>query len=325
MDHRIVSPFGAFTPAREVAAGHDLRGTTALITGAATGIGLETARALADAGAEVVILARKPDLVAQAIEDLSRTATGPRPRFESVDLARLGTIRAFADRWGQKPVHLLINNAGVMACPPGQTEEGFEMQLGTNHLGHFLLSTLLLPSLEAGAQGRGRSSRVVSLSSIGHHRSAMNFDDPHFRQRPYDKWTAYGQSKTANALFAVGWDHRFGPRGVRANAVMPGGIMTPLQRHLPREEMIAFGWIDEAGQVAQGFKTPEEGASTSVWAAIGPELENVGGLYLENCAQALPKDEAPPRTGVAPWALDPAQADRLWDFSVAEVGLSGVL
>jgi NAD(P)-dependent dehydrogenase (short-subunit alcohol dehydrogenase family) len=146
------------------------------------------------------------------------------------------------------------------------------------------------------------------------------FEDPHFRRRAYDKWQAYGQSKSANALFAVGFNERMRDRGVTANAVMPGGIMTPLQRHLPRDEMIAFGWIDEAGKVAEGFKTTEQGASTSVWAAVGSELEGVGGLYLENCAEAEPFDPARPRQGVMPHAIDPEAAERLWVLSVETTG-----
>ncbi len=161
---------------------------------------------------------------------------------------------------------------------------------------------------------------MVSLSSIGHLRSAMVFEDPHYRSRPYDKWQAYGQSKTANSLFAVGFTKRFGDLGVTANAVMPGGIMTPLQRHLPREEMIAMGWMNEEGVVTEGFKTPSQGASTSVWAAVGDELEGVGGLYLENLAQAETYQPGN-RFGVAPHALDPEAAERLWEISEETTGV----
>jgi len=320
MTDRITSPFGAFTPARDVVAGHDLTGKTAIVTGAATGIGIETARALAEAGAEVVIAARKPDLGAEAVADINRTAKGPGARFEMLDLSELASIRAFAERWGGRPVHIQINNAAVMACPLDRTHDGFEMQIGTNHFGHFLLSVLQAPALEAGAQAAGKASRLVSLSSIGHRRSGINWEDPNYRTRPYEKWESYGQAKTANALFAVGFHQRFKDRGVTANAVMPGGILTPLQRHLPIEEQRAMGWIDETGKVADGFKTPEQGASTSVWAAVGPELEGVGGLYLENCAQAEPWSREKPVTGVMPYALDPRDAERLWSLSVETVG-----
>ncbi len=320
MTDRITSAFGAFTPAREVVAGHDLSGKTAIVTGAATGIGIETARALAEAGADVVIAARKPDLAAAAIADIDKTAPG-KARFEMLDLSELASIRAFADRWAGKPLHILINNAAVMACPLDRTKDGFEMQIGTNHFGHFLLGTLLAPALVAGAQQAGKASRLVSLSSIGHRRSAINWEDPHYRTREYDKWESYGQAKTANALFAVGFHKRFKDQGVTANAVMPGGIMTPLQRHLPHEEMVALGWIDEAtGKIRDGFKTPEQGASTSVWAAVSAELEGVGGLYLEDCAQAGPWTKDVPWAGVMPHALDPASADRLWALSVETVG-----
>lgn len=320
MTDRITSAFGAFTPAREVVAGHDLSGKTAIVTGAATGIGIETARALAEAGANVVIAARKPDLAAEAIADIDKTAPG-KTRFEMLDLSELASIRAFADRWAATPLHILINNAAVMACPLDRTKDGFEMQIGTNHFGHFLLGTLLAPALVAGAQGAGNASRLVSLSSIGHRRSGINWEDPHYTTRAYDKWESYGQAKTANALFAVGFHQRFKDQGVTANAVMPGGIMTPLQRHLPHEEMVALGWIDEAtGKIRDGFKTTEQGASTSVWAAVGPELEGVGGLYLEDCAQAGLWTKEVPWVGVMPHALDPADADRLWTLSEKTVG-----
>jgi NAD(P)-dependent dehydrogenase (short-subunit alcohol dehydrogenase family) len=316
---RITSPFGAYTPARDVVAGHDLTGKTAIVTGGATGIGIETARALAEQGAEVVIAARKPDLAKAAVDDIAKTAKG-KVSWEMLDLSSLKSVRAFAERWGARPLHILINNAGVMACPQGYTEDGLEMQIGTNHFGHYLLSVLLAPALEAGAKAAGKPSRVVSLSSIGHRRSPVNFEDPHFRNRPYDKWESYGQAKSANSLFAVGFDQRYKDRGIRANAVMPGGIMTPLQRHMSKEEQMAMGWINEKGEVREGFKTPEQGASTSVWAAIGDELEGKGGLYLEDLAQAPPWDKDRPWQGVMPHALDTAAADRLWALSVETTG-----
>lgn len=324
----VTSPFGFSTTAREVAAGHDLRGVTAIVTGAATGIGIETARALAEAGADVVVAARKPELAQAAVADVNAgvgtgaAARGPGARFEPLDLASLASVRDFAARWGTRPLHLLVNNAGVMACPLQRTADGLEMQIGTNHFGHFLLGVLLAPALERGAAARGRASRLVSLSSIGHRRSGILWDDPNYLVRPYDKWEAYGQSKTANALFAVGFDARHAARGVRANAVMPGGIMTPLQRHMAHEEMVAMGWIDTAtGRPREGFKTPEQGASTSVWAAIGAELEGTGGLYLEDCRQAEPWTKASPWRGVMPHALDAESAERLWRLSEGTVGV----
>jgi len=319
MTDRITSPFGMFTPAREVVAGHDLSGLTAIVTGAATGIGVETVRALAEAGADVVIAARKPDLAQAAIADIETTAPG-KVRFEMLDLSELASIRAFGERWGGKPLNILINNAAVMACPLDRTKDGFEMQIGTNHFGHFLLGTLLAPALVAGADKAGKTSRLVSLSSIGHRRSDINWEDPNYITRPYEKWESYGQAKTANSLFAVGFHQRFKDQGVTANAVMPGGIMTPLQRHLPIEEQRAMGWIDENGKVRDGFKTTEQGASTSVWAAVGAELEGVGGLYLEDCAQAAPWTKDTPWAGVMPYALDAQSADRLWALSEETVG-----
>ena len=291
------------------------------MTGGATGIGVETARALAEAGAEVVIAARKPDLAGAAVADINRTARGPGARFEMLDLSSLASVRDFGGRWGERPLDLLVNNAGVMACPLSRTADGLEMQVGTNHFGHFLLGSLLAPALEAGARRAGRPSRLVSLSSIGHRRSDINWEDPNYLTRPYEKWEAYGQAKTANSLFAVGFHKRYAGRGVTANAVMPGGIMTPLQRHMAREEMVAMGWIDpQTGAVREGFKTPEQGASTSVWAAVGPELEGVGGLYLENCAQAEPWTPEAPFVVVLPHALDPESAERLWDLSLEITG-----
>lgn len=323
MAERITSPFGAKSTAREVVAGHDLTGKVAIVTGAATGIGVETARALALAGAEVIIAARKPDLGEAVANAINAEAGLKRASFGMIDLASLDSIRHFANVWGERPVNLLINNAGVMASPLMRTADGFEMQFGTNHLGHFLLSVLLAPNLAAAAKASGKHSRLVSLSSIGHRRSGVNFEDPNYEHRPYDKWEAYGQAKTANSLFAVGFDKRFKDQGVNANAVMPGGIMTPLQRHMTLDEQRAMGWLDENDKPREGFKTTEQGAATSVWAAVGDELEGVGGLYLEDCAQAVPWSQERPWNGVMPHALDPEAADRLWDFSVKTVGAGG--
>lgn len=320
MADRITSPFGAKSTAREVIAGHDLSGKVAIVTGAATGIGVETARALALAGAEVIIAARKPDLGEEIANAINEEAGLKRASFGMVDLASLESIRHFAHVWGDRPINLLINNAGVMASPLMRTADGFEMQFGTNHLGHFLLSVLLAPNLIAGAKASGKTSRLVSLSSIGHRRAGVNFDDPNYNDRPYDKWESYGQAKTANSLFAVGFDKRFKDQGVRANAVMPGGIMTPLQRHMTLDEQRAMGWLDENDKPREGFKTTEQGAATSVWAAVGDELEGQGGLYLEDCAQAVPWSQERPWNGVMPHALDPEAADRLWDLSAKTVG-----
>jgi len=236
-----------------------------------------------------------------------------------LDLASLEQVRASAANILERAnrIHLLINNAGTMATPFGHTADGFETQFGTNHLGHFLLTALLMPALLAAAP-----ARVVALSSIGHRRSDVHLDDLNYAQRPYDKWDAYGQSKTANALFAVGLTRRYSARGVTANAVHPGGILTNLQRFLPREEQIAMGWMDEQGNVNPGFKSPQQGAATSVWAAVGPELDGIGGLYLEDVREALPYDPATPFTGYMPYARDPERADALWSASERLVGLA---
>jgi len=320
MSQRITSPFGAKSTAREVVAGHDLSGKVAIVTGAATGIGVETARALALAGAEVIIAARKPELGEEIANQINEEVGLKRVSFGMLDLASLDSVRHFAHVWGDRPINILINNAGVMASPLMRTADGFEMQFGTNHLGHFLLSVLLAPNLVAGAKASGKPSRLVSLSSIGHRRSGVNFEDPNYNERPYDKWESYGQAKTANALFAVGFNKRFKDQGVNANAVMPGGIMTPLQRHMSLEEQRAMGWLDENDKPREGFKTTEQGAATSVWAAVGDALDGVGGLYLEDCNQAVPWSQEHPWNGVMPHALDPEAADRLWDLSVKTVG-----
>jgi len=301
-----------------VVAGRDLHGETVIVTGGASGIGVETVRALAEGGADVVIAARRPDLAQAVIAGIDSTAPG-RTRFEMLDLGDLASVRQFAERWQNQPLTVLVNNAGVMACPQDHTKDGLEMQIGTNHFGHFLLATLLAPALEAGASTSGHPSRIVSLSSIGHVRSDIRWEDPHFRQGDYDKWVAYGQAKTANALFAVGITQQFRDRGILANSVMPGGILTPLQRHLPIEEQRAMGWLDENDQPIASFKSTEQGASTSVWAAVGSELEGVGGLYLEDCAEAAPWTQTRPWTGVVPFALDADSAERLWALSLDTV------
>jgi len=317
MSQLIRSPFGYRTTAREAAAGHDLSGRRMIVTGAASGIGVETARALALQGAEVTIAARDLAKAHKVADAINAEAGGGRVTVGKLDLADLGSVRGFASSWSG-PLHVLINNAGVMASPLMHTAQNFEMQLGANHLGHFALTTGLAGALEAGAKG-GKPARVVSLSSIGHRRSDIRWDDPHFRNGDYEKWTSYGQSKTANALLAVGVTSNWKDRGILANAVMPGGILTPLQRHLSREEQIGFGWIDENGAANERMKTPEQGASTSIWAAVGAELEGVGGKYLENCAEAAPWNAEEPWSGVLHHALNPESAERLWAWSQEEI------
>jgi NAD(P)-dependent dehydrogenase (short-subunit alcohol dehydrogenase family) len=303
------SGFDATSTADDVLAGVDLSGRLALVTGGYSGLGLETTRALVEAGAHVVVPARRPDAAREALADL-----GEAVEVDQLDLGDLAGVRAFVQRFGDRPLDLLIANAGIMACPETRVGDGWEAQLATNHLGHFVLVTGLWGSLV-----RGGGARVVSLSSAGHHRGGIRWDDVMWT-RDYDKWGAYGQAKTANALFARHLDALGAEHGVRAFSVHPGGILTPLQRHLPREEMVALGWIDEQGAlVAQGFKTPQQGAATSVWAATSPLLDGLGGVYCEDCDVAV--DSAGRfRVGVADWATDPEQAERLWNLSVELTG-----
>ncbi len=304
--------FGARSTALEVIAGHDLHGHEAIVTGGASGIGVETVRALAAAGARVVIAARdraKADGVAQDV----RGSTGSNAvEVGDLDLGSLASVRRFVDGYlaQGRPLHILINNAGIMATPLAYTEDGFESQFSTNHIGHFALTVGLLPALKTAG-----TARVVSLSSIGHRRDGIHFDDLNFRQRPYEPFTGYGQSKTANALFAVGLTERHAADGITANAVMPGGILTGLQKHMSREEQMALGWFGESGTPNPRFKSTEQGAATSIWAAVAPDLEGVGGRYLEDCAIAEPWTAERPMSGYMPYALDPDDARRLWSVS----------
>lgn len=312
---RDASGFGADTTADQVLAGIELGGRRVLVTGASSGIGEETARALAARGAQVLLTARdvaKGEAVAASI----RKRTGnPRVAVEPVELGSLASIRACAARvlarWDV--LHVLVNNAGVMACPFAHTDDGFERQLGTNHLGHFLLTGLLLPALR-----RGAPARIVSVSSRGHHMSPVVFEDVHFARRPYDKWLAYGQSKTANVLFAVGLERRLAAQGIHAYALHPGAIITELGRHLVPDD-IAF-LRKRGGPGGLQLKTVEAGAATSAFAATAPELEGRGGVYLEDCRVAAVNDAEDARDGVKSYAIDPALADRLWALSEDAVG-----
>lgn len=305
------SAFGAGSTALAVVDGIDLSGKRAVITGASSGLGVETARALAQAGAEVILPVRNAKKGEEAAERIRALAGNSAVRVAAMDLSCFDSVRRFAAELCAEgaPVHMLINNAGIMASPLARNERGHEGQFATNHLGHFLLTSLLLPLLKKGAP-----ARVVALSSVGHRLSPIVFEDIHFQQRPYDKWLAYGQSKTANALFAVELNRRFAP-SIEAFAVHPGGIMTQLQRDLSEAEMRALGWLDEAGSPRRGFKTPEQGAATATWAATAPELAGQGGAYLEDCARAAPADSGNRLAGVHGHALDPEAAARLWELS----------
>ena len=314
----IASPFNGRTQAEEVIAGVDLAGKTAIVTGAASGIGVETARALASAGARVVMPVRSRDKAEAVAADIRASTGNGKVEVVDMDLADFASVRAFADAFvaAGAPLDLLINHAGIMATPERRIMGGFESQFGTNHLGHMLLTCHLAPALVKGAPGR-----VVELSSIGHRRSPVTFDDPNFQHRPYEKWEAYGQAKTANALFAVGLNRRLEPKGVNAYAVHPGGIMTALQRDLSAAEIKAFGWVDDEGRVNERFKTVSGGASTSVWCATSPLLAAGGGVYCEDCnVAALVPDDEPSFAGVRRWAVDPEAAERLWTLSEQLLG-----
>ncbi len=315
--HPIPSGFGKDTTATEVLEGLDLTGRLAVVTGGYSGLGLEATRALTAAGAHVVVPARRPDRAKEALDGLERV------EVDDLDLGDLDSVAAFADRFlaSDRAIDMMIDNAGIMATPETRVGPGWEAQFATNHLGHFALVNRLWPAI-----ARGRDARVVSVSSRGHHFSPVRFDDLDQRAEPYDKWAAYGQAKTANVLFAVHLDALAAPQGVRAFALHPGGIMTPLQRHLPREEMVALGWLDEDGnptpEAAAGFKTPAAGAATEVWAATSPQLAGRGGLYLEDCDVAEVTDEnSPQRHGVRAYALDPDAAARLWAVSAERTGV----
>lgn len=294
------SGFGARTIAREAIGDRRLDGATAIVTGGYAGIGLETTRVLAAAGAQVIVPARDRAKATAAFAGLANVT------IDELDLGAPATIDAFAARFGDRPLHLLINNAGIMAAPLSRDARGLESQLAVNHVGHFRLFARLVPALR-----RAQGARVVSLSSRGHVRSAFDFEDPSFEHRPYDKMIAYGQSKTANVLFAVEADHRYQRDGIRAFALHPGAIVeTDLARNYDPEELKLV--IERARRIGS-FKTVEQGAATTIWCATSPQLEGMGGVYCENCDIAKVKTEGD--DGVRPYAIDPAIAQRLWAWS----------
>jgi NAD(P)-dependent dehydrogenase (short-subunit alcohol dehydrogenase family) len=311
--HKIGSGFDAQSTAAEVVAGIDLSGKLAIVTGGYSGVGLETVRALVGAGASVVVPARRPDHAREQLGGIERV------EVDDLQLDDLDSVRGFAERFlaGDRKLDLLINNAGVMASPEFRVGPGWEGQFGTNHLGHYALTNLLWPAL-----ARDGGARVVALTSAGHRISPVRFDDLHFERDPYDKWQAYGQSKTANSLFAVQLDTLGEGKGVRAFAVHPGVIATNLSRHLSQEEMRAAGWIDEHGNPSGQFKTPEQGAATTVWAAASPQLEGMGGVYCADCDIAeIVESIQPGGGGVMAHAVDRIAAARLWEVSAELTGL----
>jgi NAD(P)-dependent dehydrogenase (short-subunit alcohol dehydrogenase family) len=304
----ITTPFSFESTAAEVVNGIDLSGRRVIVTGGASGIGIETARALAGAGAEVTLAVRNLAAGERTAEDITATTGNKQVLVAPLDLADQASVASFAAAW-DGPLHILINNAGIMAAPLMRTPEGWEMQFATNHLGHFALATGLHRALaEAGG------ARVVSVSSSGHLRSPVVFEDIHFAEREYEPWAAYGQSKTANVLFAVEAAKRWASYGITANALMPGGIRTNLQRYVTEEDLARLrAQISTSEDIR--WKTPEQGAATSVLVATSPLLDGVGGRYFEDCNEAG-LNQPGSRRGVAAYALDPDAAARLWQVSV---------
>jgi NAD(P)-dependent dehydrogenase (short-subunit alcohol dehydrogenase family) len=302
----ITTPFGAHSTAAEVIAGIDLSGKRAIVTGASSGIGSETARALAGAGADVTLAVRDTAAGATIAADIAGAVT-----VSELDLADPRSVAAFVANWDGS-LDILINNAGVMAIPELRlTREGWELQFATNHLGHFDLAVGLHDALASAAHG----ARIVSLSSRGHLRSRVEFDDINFAHRPYDPMIAYGQSKTANVLFSVGATRLWAADGIWTNAVHPGAVDSNLTRHI---DPAVLEQIKASGQYE--FKTAEQGAATSILVATSPQLEEVGGRYFQDCNEAPVVDAADAEStgvGVATYAVDPANAERLWNLSLA--------
>jgi NAD(P)-dependent dehydrogenase (short-subunit alcohol dehydrogenase family) len=304
-----MSKFGFESSTYEVLAGVNLEGKQVIVTGGASGLGFETARALGSKGAQVVLVGRnaeKLEMAKMQLASLGQTKVDT----ELMDLGDLNSVRVAAESLLNRypKIDILVNNAGIMACPLARTKQGFESQFGTNHLAHFLFTCLLTPSLIAAG-----TARVVNLSSSAHHDAAVNFEDPNYETTPYHKWVAYGASKTANALFAVGLNARLQSQGVLSYGVHPGMIATGLGRHLVPEDFALFAAAPEP------FKTEPQGAATSVWAATAPELADKGGRFLANC-QVAQINDGPKHLGVKTYATTQENADKLWKISEELVG-----
>ena len=314
----ITSAFGARSTALDVVQGISLQGLRAVVTGGASGLGLETARALAAASADVTLAVRNVVQGKAAAAQMQVDFPKASVHVAHLDLSDLATVQSFAASYNSNSatasLDILVNNAAIMACPLTRNALGWEAQFATNHMGHFALTTALLPSLLRAAGQRG-DARVVCLSSSGHKIAGVELDDVFFERRDYNKWKAYGQAKSANALFALGLHVRYAAQGITANAVHPGGIMTGLQKFLPIEEMRALGWLKADDTPLDLFKNPAQGASTSVWAATSALLKGHGGLYLEDCKQGLPADASNRVSGFSPHIADREGADRLWLYS----------
>lgn len=308
--------FGHGSTTSDVLEGVSLAGKVALVTGASGGLGAETARALAEKGAGVTIACRDLEKGEGVAKSIRETTGNSEVDVISLELSQPASVRACAEGWlaDHDTLHLLINNAGVMACPLGRTAEGWELQFATNHLGHFELTGQLMPALRKGAP-----ARIVNLSSAGHRFSPVLFDDPHFERREYDKWESYGQAKTANILFSCGLEKRFAADGIHAYAVHPGGIMTELGRHLQESDIAELMSRRPGGKPIQ-WKSVESGAATSCWAATAKQLEGRGGLYLEDCHEGLLRTSEDQEDGYESYSTDPDAADRLWALSEQTLG-----
>ncbi|AHH20486.1 putative oxidoreductase, SDR family [Nocardia nova SH22a] len=313
----ITTRFDAASTADEVAADADLTGVRAVVTGASSGLGLETARTLARSGAEVTLAVRNSAAGVSAARDIARSTGRDAVRVAALDLAERAAISDFADAWSG-PLHLLVNNAAVITPALTRTADGWELQFATNYLGHFALSLGLRDALAAGSRQRGEA-RIVSVSSTAHMRSPIVFDDLHFEHREYDPQAAYAQSKTATSLFAVEATRRWAGDGIVANAVNPGGVATGLQRNFTRKQKDYLAAAEAAGVFS--YKTPQQGAATTLVAALAPEFAHTGGHYLDDCREAhtVPDDAElfENSHGVKQWAIDPETAARLWTVSTA--------
>lgn len=313
----IASGFGADSTTADVVAGLDLTRKTAIVTGGSCGLGLETVRALAGAGAHVIVASRNPQMVRAALG----TATG-NIEVETLDLMTPSSIDRFADQFlaSERALSIFVAAASITAPPPSRDTRGNETQFSVNHLGHFQLAVRLWPALR-----RSGSARLVAISSNRHQISGVDFDDVNFERRPYDKWIAYGQSKTANALFAVAFDARGERVGIRAFSLHPGTVLRPFARHLWSREIATSGVFDDEGRLItvdkRDLKTAEQGAATVVWCAASPRLDGVGGVYCENCDVArIASVNTDEMLGVREWAVDREHAERLWSLSE---GLTG--
>ena len=309
----INSGFNSKSETSDILSEINLSDKVAIVTGGYSGIGLETTKGLVLAGTKVIIPAKRPEI---AFKNLNGIVS--EDNIIKMDLSDLNSVKGFTDSFKENfsKLDLLINNAGIMACPETRIGNNWESQFAVNHIGHFLLTNELMDMMED-VEG----ARFVSLSSSAHSLTGILWDDIHFQNTPYDKWMAYGQSKTACSLMAIEFNTRMKDKGVEGFAVHPGGIITPLQRHLEKEEMVALGWMDEDGSPSElaknFFKSTSQGASTALWCATSPDLNGLGGVFCEDCDIAKRKsevDESMQRYfGVADWAVNTEEGSRLWE------------